>query len=538
MTTLLRQSLCALALIGATSLATNAVAQQPEPEEAEDAIEDAEAAEEGQPEAAPEAEEAAGEDGSRAPDATDELEEQGTAFSLEELTEKAVNNSDLVDEYRAKRAKAEWDEYRAEHAWSPRIRSTTLVSVVPDNADPDEFNENLDEIGDLDIGPYVREDLEVVMPVYTFGRVDIAQELAELGLDNSKLELAKARLDVIYQTKRAYWSLRLSNAFSDMLSEGDELIGEQLEKMQEDRDFGAADFDIKDFRKLEIFSAEVDERIVDNAKLATVASAGLHFLADISDDVEIDLPKLDDLDSPPELRSLNYYMNRGMEKRPEMLQLDKAVRARTLESELATADWYPNVFAALNVGFGWSTKETAFQRICAASSREDATECDFPEDEFAINGQQLYAEPYGDPLHRFSVGVGLGLRWEINPLQQYAEVQKKDAQLLAIQAQRRRARNAIKLDISKLYQDAADALDKIAINNRRMTAARRWRDQFGLSRQTGGADVADAVQPLQAYYEARAKYLQAVYDYMIARAALAKGIGARALGDDGAALAD
>ncbi|QDG54437.1 TolC family protein [Persicimonas caeni] len=538
MTTLCRQSLCALAIVCATGFASTAVAQQPEPDEpvpdaAEQDAAEQDAAEEGAAE-----DSGTQEDGSRASGTAQAADGQGTSFTLDELTNKAINNSDLVDEYRAKRAKAKWDKYRAEHAWSPRIKSTTFLSVVPDNADPDEINENFDEIGSLDIGPYIRSDLEVIVPVYTFGRVDIAKELAELGVDNSALELANARLDVVYQTKRAYWGLRLSNAFAEMLGEGDKIIKEQLEKMEEDREFGAADFEIKDFRKLEIFSAEVDERVVDNAKLGEVASAGLHFLAEIPDDVEIELPKLDNLDSPPKLRAKKYYIDTAMKQRPEILQLDKAVRARSLESELATAEWYPNLFAAFTVGAGWSTKETAFQRVCAANSREDATECDFPEDQFEVDGQGLYAEPYGDPLHRFSLGIGLGLRWEFDPFQQYAKVEKKDAQVLAIRAQRRRAQSAIKLEVRKLYQDAADSLQKIAINKRRMTAARRWRDQFGLSRQTGAADIADAVQPLQAYYEARAKYLQAVFDYMVARGALAKAVGAYGLGEDGAVLSD
>ena len=514
MTTLLRRSLCALSILCATALVSNAAAQQPGAEEpgAEQADEAGEA---------------------------EASEEQGTVFSLEELTKKAVNHSDLIDEYQAKKAKAKWDKYRADHAWSPRITSTTFVSVVPDNADPDEINENFDEIGDLDVGPYVREDLDIIFPVYTFGRVDIAQELAELGIDNSQIELEKARLDVVYQTKRAYWGLRLSKAFSEMLDEGDELIGEQLEKMEEDRQFGAADFDIEDFRKLQIFSAEVDERIVDNAKLATVATAGLHFLADIPDEVDIDLPKLADIDSPPALQPRRYYVVAAMKKRPEVLQLDKAVKARYLESELAEAEWYPNVIAAVRLGFGWSTKQTAFQRICAAPSREAAaSNCDFPEDEYSVDGRNLYAEPYGDPLDSFSVQFGVGLRWKIDPFQQYAAAEKKDAQYLAIQAQRRRALEAIRLDVRKVYQDAADALEKIAINKKRMTAARRWRDQFGLSQQTGGADLSDAVQPLQAYFQARAKYLQAIYDYMVARGALAKAIGARSLEDDGTTLSD
>ena len=43
--------------------------------------------------------------------------------------------------------------------------------------------------------------------------------------------------------------------------------------------------------------------------------------------------------------------------------------------------------------------------------------------------------------------------------------------------------------------------------------------------QTGGGDIKDAVDPLKAHFEARALHLQARYDYLVARAALAQALG-------------
>jgi outer membrane protein TolC len=466
-------------------------------------------------------------------------ESEAEKFTLEELVELAISNDALVAEFKAKRAKAKWDQYKAEHiTWMPSIRSTTLLSVVPDNANPDAFDRNIDQFADFNFGPFVRQDLDIVVPIYTFGKSSTAEKLAELGVENVGLEFENARLDSIFQTRRAYWSLRLSLAFQEMLDDGARIIGDQLDSMQEKRDFGGVDFDIKDFRKLEIFDAEVQSRIVDNQKLATLARAGLHFLADIPEDTRIGVEPLDGVDTPPQLQPREYYVERALGHRPELNQLDKAVQARQFQADLAVADWYPDLFAALRFGFSWSTGDTAFQRICAAPSLDAATECDFPEDRVQIDDEYLFAEPYGDPLHSLSLQIGVGLRWNLDPFQIYGDVQKAEAAVQVVRAQRRRAHEAVEFEIKKLYQDAADALKKIEINDRRLKAAERWRDQFGLSTQTAGADLADAVEPLKAFYEARAKYLQSIYDYRIARAELARAVGARDLEQDGSVAAD
>ena len=127
------------------------------------------------------------------------------------------------------------------------------------------------------------------------------------------------------------------------------------------------------------------------------------------------------------------------------------------------------------------------------------------------------------------------MRWKIDPFQQHGKTKKKQSQLAALLAKRRRARGAIRVEIKKLYQDAADSLEKIEINKRRMEAARRWRDQLGISIETAGADLEDAIEPLKAYYQAKSKYLESRYNYLVARAKLAAGVGALRLDEEGAA---
>ena len=131
----------------------------------------------------------------------------------------------------------------------------------------------------------------MIIPIYTFGRINRAKALAELGVKNADLEGRKAELELIFQVRRAYYGLQLARSLDSMIQDGGKLVTEQLEKMEEARNFGEADFETKDFRKLQIFSAELESRILDNQKLVTLGLAGLQYLTEQDLDL-VNIPEL------------------------------------------------------------------------------------------------------------------------------------------------------------------------------------------------------------------------------------------------------
>lgn len=449
----------------------------------------------------------------------DEKEPRPNAKPESYFVESALQNADVIAEHRAKMEKAEWQQYRADWAWFPKARAESGLSVVPSNADPDNVRNNFDEIGSFDIGPVFSQSVSILVPVYTFDRISVAQDLAELGIDSEELKLEGARRDVEFQVRRAFYAIQLSNALGELLAEGGELIKEQLEEMEDARDFGEADFDIEDFRKLEIFNAEVDARRLDNKKLETIARAGIRYFAKV--DPGFTVKRLDEDAQPAELSDLATYQNAALTTRPEALLLEQAVEARRLQKELAKSEFYPNIFFAGTFRYVGSTENLALQRVCRQT--EPGGEC--------VDTADLVAPPYNNSLDVLSFGVALGMRWDFDFPQLYGKFRETVALNNEVAAQKQRALGAIELEVEKLWTDASNAYEKVSIQERRLEAARRWRDQFGLSMQQGGGDISDAVEPLKAYFEARALYLQARFEYQVSRAELAKAVGVKDLSD-------
>ena len=446
-----------------------------------------------------------------------EIAEGGRTVELEALRDLASKRAAVMRVSEAKIRHAEWQRFRAEYGWAPKLQADSTLAPVPANTDPNNLSGNFDEIAAFNIGPFFRQTVNVVIPVYTFGRLDAAEDLAQIGWENAALEARDALLDLDYQVKRAYYGLQLARTFGALLEDGDRLVSEKLEEMEEARDFGEADFKIQDFRKLEIFSADLAARGLDNHKIVVLGIAGLAYLTGETIALE-NIPPIDEgADSEP-LESLAHYQSVAQGKRPQIAQLERAVQARRGQLDLQVAEFFPNVFVGANVTYGVSNQEIARQTVDRLEGGQ-WVETD------------LGARPFSNPYDQFSVGILLGARWNFDYFQLYGSYKETEALLDQTLAQQEQALGAIRLEIMQLYAEADQARERIAIQARRLQAARRWRDQIGLSAQTAGADVSDALDPLKAYYEARVLHLQAIVEYKIARAALAKGIGVRTLGE-------
>ncbi len=440
-------------------------------------------------------------------------------YSLDELLKLAGKNAPVIEEHKAKIRRAEWQDYRARRAWTPQIEANTLIAPVPADADPSRIDNNIDEILNLNIGPFIRQTVRVMMPIYTFGRIATAKELAELGVDVAKLQAEQARQEHFFLVKQAYYGHQLSQEFSKLLKEGDKLVKENLERMEDEADFGDASFKTADLRRLQIFNAELDTRLLDNARLGDLTAAAINYLSGVEGEYRVE--PLDTDGELLELDSFEHYWELAQQHRPEIVQLNRAVQARELALKLEKRGYYPNIFLAADFGVGWSTEDVAMQRICRQMA-----------DGSCVNDETLFTRPYSNPFHSLTFGIALGMNWKLDFFGTHGKIQEAHAQQDETRAQRDRAMGALRLEITKKHREAVDNLKRVEIHQRAMSAARSWRNQFGAKLQVGrGQDLKDAIDPLKAYYEARVVYLETRHNYLVSRAALARSIGLLTIDD-------
>lgn len=442
-------------------------------------------------------------------------------YELDELLEHARNYAPLVAEMDANERFAHARKRRADRAWWPRLEARSTLAPVPADADPTRIDENIDEIVRFDLGPYFRQTARAILPLYTFGEISTSQELAQLGVDVAELQRQEAIQEHLQRTRQAYYGRQLSRAFGELLDEGGELIRDQLQQMEEDRAFGEADFDVEDLRRLQIFEAELDGMELDNERLRDLSESALSMLTDKEGPIQV--PPLDPEQADLPLADLATYQNYAVDNRPELRQLRQGVEARRLQKRLDRSRWFPRLFLAADFQFGWSTEDPALQPVCRRL--EEGGPC--------VDTDTLYARPYRDPFDTLNFGVALGLQWNFDLAGRIGSRNQSQAQHTRTEAQLDRALDGLRLEVENTWREASDARERIEIEKRRFDAARRWRNQYGLQEDLGRDfdDMQELLDPLRAYYQARASYLEAAHQYLSARAELARVIGADSLED-------
>lgn len=441
-------------------------------------------------------------------------------YELDEVLEKARQYAPLRAETEAAKDVALAQQSRAHRARLPRVKTQSLLAPVPANADPSRIDANIDEITGFQIGPFFQQTARLVIPVYTFGRISTAQELSALGVDVASLQAQQAVDEHLLQTRRAFYGHQLSTAFGEVLSEGRELVGETLEQMEEERAFGEAEFETEDLRRLQIFDAEIEAMALENDRLRDLTLAALRYLTDKDDDFRV--PPLEPGDADLPLQDLATYQELARSHRPEVRMLHHGVEARRLEEELARREFYPQIFFAGDFRFGWSTEDPALQPVCRRLAP----------DEPCIDDNTLFARPYANPFDTLTLGIGLGLRWDFHLGDLRGRYREAQARHTEVDARRRRALAGLELEIEESWRRAHDARERIDIEARRFEAARRWRDQVGLAADLGrDDDMEEMIEPLSHFYEAKISYLEAVHNYLVARAELARAVGVERLRD-------
>ena len=447
----------------------------------------------------------------------------GDVYTLESLIARSSEVHPLLI---AKASRKLYAELRLEEAnWGmfPKFEVTSVLSAVPNNVDFNNGASNLEKYIAFDIGPLSNNSLKIIFPVYTFGKLDSAQDLAQLGVDQAELETRKERLKLNSQLREAFYGAQLGKMIKAVMVDGVDVIKDEIARMDEAREFGDEDVDIVQLRELQIYESELDTKAVDTSRLVDLTKAALAVLAQMERDT-FDIPNFDENIDPSKLPSLLRCLQLAQDSRPDVLLLQKAVAARNHQVDLATSNFYPDLFVGFDLGYSFSTINSISQ---------EGTATDSSGQEIAIN-----VDPLSDPFNYFRFGLILGARLKLDPANRYWKLQQARAQLAETRSLRDAALEGIDLAVEKRWREASDLLQKIAALERGLKAADRWKLQTGIAYQSGGADLKNFIKPLKAFYKARLLLLQAQYEYRVALVKLSLEIGVDDIEAIAAGLAD
>ncbi len=391
-------------------------------------------------------------------------------------------------------AQAKLEEARAGR-WG-QAEYTQIVGLVNEARgdpvfSPDEQTDFLDGLG-----PFTRLELEIRLPLYTFGKLSAALKAAENGLRAERARGEMARAETVLEIKRLYYGLLLSQQLSLVLLDMMDNMDEAIEKTQKRLDADAENVTERDVLRLRIgrskFAAGV-ERVRASQRLTRQALARAVGLP-----LDADFAIADRRLKPVEVavEDVESFLENSARLRPEWSQIESGIEAQTALVELEEASSYPTFFLATGV------------RYAVAGNRDDQKNV-FANDDFN------FVEP---------VGV-LGLHWDLNFFSNNAKAAQARAAKEKLLAERRHAESGLRLDAERsfiAYQRAKATIDAARAGRK---SARGLLVLTVSNYDLGIGDAEELFEAYGAYTETSTDYFRAVHDYNVAVAELSRAVG-------------
>lgn len=341
----------------------------------------------------------------------------------------------------------------------------------------------------------IQGSLEATLPLTTFGKIRLARQLADVGIDVEQARREVVVLEALFEAYRAYTALQWYDEVHALTVEAEDRLDEAEENL-EDAIFDGDSEARSTLRRLTIGRTAFVQLQSAAETVGRVSEFALSTLLGLEAPLRLE-PFVEDVsdEAPPTLQDVLAY---ARVHRPDYRLLNSAVRASQLRVRLEARQFAPDIAMIFNVGGAWAPTITN------------------------LRGPFIY-----DPYNRFGLGVALGMRWSGNPFMRTASVARFNEQAAQAVASRDAAWFGIEVDVTQAYYEALARRDVVLSFVDAREAAEAWMNQAAFQYDQGLSTFDDLREPLQTYYETAARYYQAVLEYQLGVADLAVKCGSR-----------
>lgn len=390
-----------------------------------------------------------------------------------------------VDSFRAKLSQAEWARtptFRVEGGFAA---GPEIPALGINLADPDDVIAYLGRIK-----------VQMVQPVWTFGKLDALERAAQRGIEVGHQEVAIAQWELRYRLAQAWYAQLLGAELDDILGEGKKWLDKAEERMARLKAEDSLDYDQMEHLRLKTRVAEFYQLEAENALVVDSAQAGLQKLLQTEPGVRVELS--DDTLAPLEyeLFELERYLRTARVSEPKLQMARLGHAAKVALADKTNADLWPDIF------------------FLAEASVADTNVSD-TEDSAIAN----------DPANQSSIVVLLGFRWylDVGVRIGKADSARADARKLKYQADTLQDLGDLK--VRELYTKLKNARSLIDVYRRSQKAAQGWLNATWDLYDAGFGSFRDVMDALVQFYGKKLTFLKTVHDHNLLVWELSRAVG-------------
>jgi outer membrane protein TolC len=217
-----------------------------------------------------------------------------------------------------------------------------------------------------------------------------------------------------------------------------------------------------------------------------------------------------------ETLSMSRAVDRAIENRPDLQRARLNVELRDIQKEASRAEFFPRVQAVANFNYTG--------RVPDDRSQVQTTNPQNPTDPFFFEQQQrgFFNDDFWNP----ALSVGLELSWNLfNGFQSSSRLQQAEIQRQRAKTQLQQLRQAVTVEVRRAVRDLETARERIAAQETTVRRAEQNYDHVASRVDEGVARPIELREASDQLDQSRLNYLQAVYDYLVARSDLETALG-------------
>jgi outer membrane protein TolC len=359
------------------------------------------------------------------------------------------------------------------------------------------FRTNVSEANTINIhGVFTRTQLNLVQPVYTFGKISAGVRAARSGIEASRSREEGLVAELELNVRKAYWAVKLAREILDTINEGVPNLDSAQERIQKELSTGKGSATPTDKYRLAVVRADVNTRMSEAQKLSRTAQAGLRALIgpEAPSNLEVDAEPLEAVDVA--VRPLPSYEEQARLSRPEVQALNYLVTSKRALADFERRKLFPDLVLIGTAAFAF------------------ANTIDNPRNAFA-----------NDNFNTLSFGLAAALRMPLDIGVRKARAQRVYAEAEEAYQRRREALGGILFEIQRAHSDLIEAQERHKALQAGERAGKSWVTTVSQNFAAGLAETKDFADALVNFFTFRIRNLQSVYDLNIAVAALSRAVG-------------
>lgn len=347
-----------------------------------------------------------------------------------------------------------------------------------------------------DLRYYTEIELNLLQPLYTFGKLSGIDEAATYGVQVEKANLDKISQDKKLEVRKWYWNLLLQKELLIVIQDAEKEMKKAKDKIDEKLEAGAEEVSQTDVFKLKIYQYEIKKRKGEILNKMVIAKARLRMAMGVMHDVKFKLKDeyLERIDA--NWQELPAYLEVAYVSRPDVAQLRAGLSARYALIKIAKSDYYPQFFFGAQIRYNYA------------------------KDRFDSKNPFVY-----NPYNFFRPGFIVGFNLNLNFVQTRDKVRVEEAEYKKLAHKEKLLSDGIKIDVQKLYLEAKQAEINMRESRRALKASESWLRSATMTFDIGLGAVKDVIDAYQAKGKMQFEHLENIYKFNVGIAKLGQAIG-------------